>query len=241
MTLVSPGARVARASSHTDFVVDQIGRAIVAGDYPELSMIPLDPDLCEMFDVSRTVIREAKKTLIAKGLLQSKAKVGTQVKPRELWNMFDVDVLRWHCTTRRPSTFYEELLAIRLIFEPSAARQVAENNPAAAKSLLPLAEALATAKSREDYALADFDFHKAVLRMTGNRFLISLGDMVQTALYSLYLTEEDDFQPDRNKVVAEKHKDVAQAIMAGDGNLASQRMYDVIADGSKRAVSLVAD
>ena len=97
MTLVTAGgAGAERASNHTAFVVDQLGRSIVAGEYPAETMIPLDPDLCEMFGVSRTVVREAKKTLIAKGLIQSKAKVGTHVRPAVEWNLFDEDVLRWH-------------------------------------------------------------------------------------------------------------------------------------------------
>ena len=89
MTVVSSDARRERASNHTNFVVEQTGRAIVAGEYPPETMIPLDPDLCEMFGVSRTVVREAKKTLAGKGLIQSKAKVGTHVRRPDDWNMFD--------------------------------------------------------------------------------------------------------------------------------------------------------
>ena len=95
--------------------------AIVSGDYAEQTMIPLDPDLEEMFGVSRTVIREAKKTLVGKGLLQSKAKVGTRVRPSSDWSMFDPDVLRWHASLRKPGPFLNELHEIRLIFEPAAA------------------------------------------------------------------------------------------------------------------------
>ena len=94
MTFVASGGLGSRIGNHTAHVVEQLGRAIVAGEYPPETMIPLDPDISEMFDVSRTVVREAKKTLIAKGLIQSKAKVGTHVRPAEQWNMFDPDVLR---------------------------------------------------------------------------------------------------------------------------------------------------
>lgn len=228
MTLVASGGKIERASSHTDFVVSQIGRAIVAGDYPEHSMIPLDPDLCEMFDVSRTVIREAKKTLIAKGLLQSKAKVGTQVRSRDWWNMFDVDVLRWHCTMRDPSKFYAELLAVRLIFEPSAAREVAQSQPDGVQGLVAMADALEHATTRTEFALAEYEFHKEVLRLSGNRFLISLGDMVQTALYSLFLEEGGEFDPAQGIQAAGQHREIAQAIIAGEAERASQLMHQVI-------------
>ena len=48
--------------------VDLLGEAIVTGRYPVGSTLPPEPLLCEELGVSRTVIREAVKSLIAKGL-----------------------------------------------------------------------------------------------------------------------------------------------------------------------------
>ena len=126
MTFVATGGLGSQIGNHTDQVVEQLGRAIVAGEYPPETMIPLDPDISEMFDVSRTVVREAKKTLIAKGLIQSKAKVGTHVRPASEWNMFDPDVLRWHAALNNQRPFLEDLFEIRLIFEPAAAGSAAK-------------------------------------------------------------------------------------------------------------------
>ncbi len=190
---VTPEGRQERASNHTNFVVDQLGRAIVAGDYPVDTMIPLDPDLCEMFGVSRTFVREAKKTLIAKGMIQSRAKVGTHVHDPERWNMFDKDILLWHASLKNPQKFYQELFDIRLIFEPAAAAKAAVKSNAVDNSQLSsYCDEMEVASSRAVFAVADYEFHKQVLRSTGNRFLLSLGDMVQTALYSLFMAEGSD-------------------------------------------------
>ncbi|MBE3638013.1 FadR/GntR family transcriptional regulator [Mangrovicoccus algicola] len=235
MSLATPGGRAARASSHTDFVVEQLGRAIVAGEYPSETMIPLDPDLCEMFDVSRTVVREAKKTLIAKGLIQSKAKVGTHVRDAEAWNMFDEDVLRWHAGLRNAGAFYDELFEMRLIFEPAAAGQAAlRTNARGCDRLFRLADALAAAPGRADFAVADYEFHREVLRLSGNRFLLSLGDMVQTALYALFLAEAQRFFPEGAQTVAARHRDIAAAICHGDAAAARRSMRRVIEDGYAR-------
>ena len=43
----------------------------------------------------RTVVREAVKSLVAKGLVYSRPRVGTVVKPRREWHMLDPDVLHW--------------------------------------------------------------------------------------------------------------------------------------------------
>jgi DNA-binding FadR family transcriptional regulator len=62
--------------------VDHLGEAIVAGRYAAGASIPPEPLLCEELGVSRTVVREAVKSLVAKGLVSTGPKVGTRVLPR---------------------------------------------------------------------------------------------------------------------------------------------------------------
>ena len=57
---------IKNAHGHT---VDRIGGAIVAGRYAVGATLPAEPLLCEELGVSRTVVREAVKSLAAKGLL----------------------------------------------------------------------------------------------------------------------------------------------------------------------------
>lgn len=232
MSVVSPGAR---ASNHTEFVVDALGRAIVAGEYPSDTMIPLDPDLCEMFNVSRTVIREAKKTLSAKGLIQSKAKVGTHVRSPDGWNMFDEDVLRWHTALKNPEQFHEELFEIRQVFEPVAAAKAARAaNSVDCAELFELCDRLENAETRADFAIADCEFHKQVLRLSGNRFLQSLGDIVQTALFSLFTIDSNDVFQAQRVEIAQNHRNIANAISAGAAEEAKRSMEKVIKDGFVR-------
>lgn len=229
MNVVHSGSRSIKASNHTNYVVEQLGRAIVAGEYPSGTMIPLDPDICEMFGVSRTVVREAKKTLIAKGLIQSKAKVGTHVRLPHDWNMFDEDVLIWHAALKNPMQFHEELFEIRMIFEPAAAAKAAiRANSQGSAQLDILCDAMAEAGDRAAFAIADYEFHKQVLKLSGNRFLYSLGDIVQTSLFSLFLNEGDEAFPQSKVAVAQKHRRIAQAISSGEAGSASEAMRDVI-------------
>ena len=235
MNFVHSGALAERASNHTTFVVDQMGQAIVAGDYPAGTMIPLDPDICEMFGVSRTVVREAKKTLIAKGLIQSKAKVGTHVRAADDWNMFDEDVLMWHAAQKNPTQFYEELFEIRMIFEPAAAAKAAKMaNVVDSARLTQLCDDMERAADRASFAVADYDFHKQILKLSQNRFLHSLGDMVQTALYSMFMTEANDAFPQSKIEVSRKHRAIATAIARGEAALAHAAMTEVISDSFHR-------
>ena len=57
--------------------LDLLGEAIVAGRYPPGTSIPPEPMLCEELGISRTVVREAVKSLVAKGLLITGPKLGT--------------------------------------------------------------------------------------------------------------------------------------------------------------------
>ncbi len=55
-------------------VGDQLGLAVVRGDFPGGSVLPPEVKLCEMLGVSRTAMREAIRGLIAKGLIDSRPK-----------------------------------------------------------------------------------------------------------------------------------------------------------------------
>src|ERR1700733_12027202 len=76
-------------------VADRIGVLIVRGDVLPGNPLPSEVKICEMLDVSRTVVREAIRTLTGKGLVESRAKSGTRVRPPEDWNHLDPDVRRW--------------------------------------------------------------------------------------------------------------------------------------------------
>ncbi|WP_316861185.1 FadR/GntR family transcriptional regulator [uncultured Cohaesibacter sp.] len=233
MSLTTGGVASQQAFNNTSKVVDQLGMAIVSGDYAERTMIPLDPDLEEMFGVSRTVIREAKKTLVGKGLLHSKAKVGTRVRPSSDWSMFDPDVLRWHASLRKPGPFLKELHEIRLIFEPAAASLVARR--ASEKEHAHLLRYYQQMKSAEDnisFAVANIEFHTSILHMSGNRFLSSLGDMVQAALFSVYQHEYSKPHIDRSQTERLASIDIygalVDAIRRGEATHAEQTMAKAI-------------
>ena len=54
-------------------VADRIGALIVRGDVLPGDPLPSEVKICEMLDVSRTVVREAIRTLTGKGLVESRA------------------------------------------------------------------------------------------------------------------------------------------------------------------------
>jgi len=74
-------------------VVENLGVRIVRGDLNPEEALLKEADLEAEFGVSRSVIREAVKTLAAKGLLESRTRTGIRVLPPVCWNLLDAEVL----------------------------------------------------------------------------------------------------------------------------------------------------
>ena len=69
-----------RAHSNHGEVARSIGIDIIAGRYPEGAKLPGDAELTLLFGVSRPVLRESVKTLVAKGLLTTLKAVHAAVR-----------------------------------------------------------------------------------------------------------------------------------------------------------------
>ena len=117
--------RAPSKNAHSN-MVEMLGCRIVAGQYPVGSTLPPEPALCENFGVSRTVVRESIKSLVAKGLLVTGPKLGTRVLPEDQWNWFDPDVVTWLSQNRLSADFLRDLQELRRIVEPAAIRLAAE-------------------------------------------------------------------------------------------------------------------
>ena len=74
-----------RKSMHTR-IVQELGLQIVSGRFKSDDKLPAEALLCSEYAVSRPVLREATRVLVAKGLVYSKPRVGTVVKPRHFHN-----------------------------------------------------------------------------------------------------------------------------------------------------------
>jgi DNA-binding FadR family transcriptional regulator len=105
--------------------VATIGQRVVSGHYQAGEALLIDPLGVEL-GISRTAIREALKVLAAKGMVDSRPKRGTMVRPRSEWKLLDPDLIAWrHEGDPRPA-FLQDLSEVRFIVEPTAARLAAE-------------------------------------------------------------------------------------------------------------------
>ena len=110
-----------RKSMHSR-IVQELGMQIVSGRFLPCDKLPAEALLCEEYAVSRPVLREATRVLVAKGLVYSKPRVGTVVKPRREWHMLDPDVLHWLMQSSPQNEFFNVLTSVRSIIAASSPR-----------------------------------------------------------------------------------------------------------------------
>mgnify|MGYP000645032842 FL=1 len=107
-------------------VLEQIGRDICSGRYRPGQVLPSEPELCQRFGYSRIVIREAIKSLAAKGMLEVSRRIGTLVLEHSRWNLFDPQIIVWRAECAEiDSVMARDLMELRRIVEPAAARLAA--------------------------------------------------------------------------------------------------------------------
>jgi DNA-binding FadR family transcriptional regulator len=222
-------------TSHAQ-VVDELGRAIVAGEYPVGATLPGDQDLAQRFKVSRTVLREAMKTLAAKGLIVPRARIGTRVTPKTQWNLFDSDVLTWHFHRGMDQDFLTHLSQIRLAFEPFAAGLAAENaTEEDIAELYKLVEDMADPNhTPETLAVADLKFHLHIAEASRNPFMRTVGSLIEAALVGVFKLSSPASGENRAEEVSIAHGKIVDAIAARDVDGAAEAMRRVIYTGRER-------
>lgn len=184
--------------------------------------------------VSRTVVREAIKSLAAKGLVESRAKRGTIVLPPRAWNYLDPDVLDWQSRADVDGRHLIHLTELRQTIEPAAAALAAERASEDELNLISDAceEMAQTAHSVEDFLVADRRFHTEILHATGNPFFSPVANVISVTLEaSLRVTNR---QPDENRASVHLHRKVMKAVCSRNANRARSAMTALLSDAARR-------
>jgi len=202
-----------------------LARRIIAGDYPPGALLPTENRLVAELGVSRTALREAVRTLAAKGFLEARQRVGTRVRPRAEWHRLDPDVLGWMGEIGLDAGFVDGLIEFRLVIEPAAAALAAQRasaNDLAAIENAYLGMVRQLPVDLEACARADVAFHLAILKASGNPVFANLGDVIAAALQSAFrLTTSASRSYART---FDAHGEVLEAIRMRDPETARSRM-----------------
>ncbi|MGA7103848.1 MAG: FadR/GntR family transcriptional regulator [Candidatus Deferrimicrobiaceae bacterium] len=207
-------------------IIDKVKEMIGKGRLHEGEKLPGERELSEVFQVSRSSVREALRALESQGYLESRHGDGTYIarKPGESL----VSPLASVIFSEKDSQM--ELFEMRRLIEPQLAFLAAER--ATEEEIARLEEALvlqeeAIAKG-ETGTEVDKAFHNLMAEATKNKVLLRLTDYMRELLAESrekYLQVEG--RPEKSVA---RHRQVLDAIKAGDGELAAQVMLDHLRD-----------
>ena len=225
-----------RKSMHARIVRD-LGMRIVAGQFAPGDRLPAEATLLADYEVSRPVLREATRVLVAKGLVLSRQRAGATVRPRSEWHLLDPDVLYWLIQTQPAPTFVETLLTARRVFEPAVAAlaaQVASED--ALKGIAQAYDGMASARTPDELLEPDLAFHRRIAEATNNDLLAYIGNMLSLALReSIKLSSQ---HPNTHALSLPRHKAILTALLNRDP-LAAQQATLVQLKGTRDDLSVV--
>ncbi|AZM78593.1 FCD domain-containing protein [Streptomyces sp. G3] len=221
-------------------VLDTLGPAITAGEYPAGSVLRTD-ELAQRFEVSRSVMREAVRVLESMHLVESRRRVGVTVLAECEWNVYDPQVIRWRLAGSERPRQLRSLTVLRSAVEPVAAGLAARL--ATSEQCAELTECALgmVANSRghrlEEYLFHDVAFHRVILTASGNEMFARLGGVVAEVLTGR--THHDVMFEDPDPAAVTLHVQVAEAVRARDAERA-ERLTREITEGALQELDILA-
>lgn len=205
-----------------DQLYGQILEKIVSGELTEGDKLPSENEISRAFGVSRPVIREALTRLQADGLVYSRQGAGSFVKARP-----PEGLIKFAAASDVAGLL--KCFEARLPFEGAAASLAAQRATAAdiraiEEALLKLEAALAGDGIADN---ADYDFHMAIAKATGNEFFVTIMSSLHAAIISsiqVALKITKGGSEERRAKVREEHRAIFDAIVTGDPEAADLAM-----------------
>lgn len=201
-------------------VLEQLGRSIVSGVFAEGTTLPNEADLAASLGVSRNVLREAVKVLVAKGMLDVRPKTGTTVRDKAAWHMLDPEVLAWEAQGDLHLPYAFNFTEFRLIVEPKASFLAAKR--ATDEEIETIRDNCAALEAcvghLERMPDADIAFHQSIHRASHNALLQHLG-LLTTAIMRVQVAYTASGLADFKRGLP-LHRELAEAIAARDAPLA---------------------
>jgi GntR family transcriptional repressor for pyruvate dehydrogenase complex len=219
---------IERSLRLADRVAGALTDSIVSGRLEPGDKLPSERELCERFAVSRPVIREAVRSLIAKGLLEDNPRRGHIVSALGRENVTESLTLY----LRGQRLDYGKLMEVRAVIEVENAGLAAERASAdQVAALRALAARLQPRLSAEAAALVDVEFHRAIATATGNELFEVLLDSIREVLITVQLPTLADPKIVRSAIRA--HGRILTQIELGDGEGARAAMRAHLAEAQR--------
>jgi GntR family transcriptional regulator, transcriptional repressor for pyruvate dehydrogenase complex len=211
--------QVAREPRLSDKVADLMLETILSRKLQAGNRLPSERELGEQFGVSRTVIREAVRSLVAKGIIEVQSGSGLRVSAvgpaavRESMSLF----------LRAGMLDFEKVHEVRAVLEVHIAGVAAERATAAdVEQLRTVHERMRSEVDDVDAAARDdLEFHRAIAGATQNDLYLLLMDSIGSALIDI---RRDNLGSGSAPTTLEQHEEILERIATHDSAGARKAM-----------------
>ncbi|MEN8243556.1 MAG: FadR/GntR family transcriptional regulator [Thermodesulfobacteriota bacterium] len=217
--------KIARTSTITQKIIDQIRTAILEGKLKPGDILPPEKELTEQFGVSKQTLRESLRALEHMGLIDVRKGIGGGA------HIVEVDI---EVTKQSLANFLyfkdlsiENLSELRKLIEPHAAARAAEAMSAedlrTLNELNKLARENLDKKFMQEMSINEINFHRVIAQTTSNPILVLILDFVEDLLEDFKKVLKPDLA--FSKSVLDAHDRIYEAICDKDPEKASAEMY----------------
>jgi GntR family transcriptional repressor for pyruvate dehydrogenase complex len=205
-------------------VTHQIEQLIVEGRLQPGDRLPPERELARQFGVSRTVVREAVRALVAKSLLDVQPGSGTVVRSPTTKSI--AQSMRMLLRAGQPEVDYDKVHEVRRLLEVEIAGLAAQRHTAEDLEELEaiLRESAETQDDPQCFPECDVAFHAALANATHNElFSLLLGSMVDVMIKVRELGFTVPGMPAR---ALRHHRAIYEQVKAGASEGARQAMRE---------------
>jgi DNA-binding FadR family transcriptional regulator len=210
---------IARATLPQE-IVKALTDLIMKGVWKPGDMIPSEKELALRFQVGRSTIREAVKSLAVLGVLEARAGEGSFV--REATSELLSGAFRWGLLLGERNL--DDLVDVRVLVEVECSRRAAEGGGAETSALLEasLADMRASGTDHDAFMDSDTRFHLVIAQAARNPIFENIGSTIQSMVRIWY--PKTYYIPETKGLTIEEHWAIANAIAARDAVAAAEAM-----------------
>jgi GntR family transcriptional repressor for pyruvate dehydrogenase complex len=222
---------IPREATLTDRVTDQIEHLIVANHLQPGDHLPPERELAQQFGVSRTVVREAIRALVAKSLLEARPGGGTVVRAPTAEAV--AQSMRLFLRAGQTELNYDKVHEVRRLLEVEiaglAAKRRTDEDLERMETILN--EVSSVGSDRDLLAENDVNFHAALARATHNELFSLLLDSIADIM--LTVRQLGFSVPGMPARTLKYHQAIFEQVKAGNPELARRAMTEHLVEAEE--------
>jgi len=214
--------------SISEQIAQQIKEQIITGELKPGDKLPSEHELCRLYQVSRTSVRQALANLSSLDLIETRFGEGSRVK--ELGSGAVMTPLLSHTFLSEKSML--ELIEMRQVMEPNVAglacEKASEEDVERLKAIYD--QMVANQDDLQEFGRLDCDFHNEIARISQNSYLLKIYEIIADVLMYAFA---DIVSKRGNEAGLKYHKQIVEAFAVRDAARARDVMEEHMTDLSK--------